>query len=109
MYGAYVHTPTEVSKSAYKARLQSFGMDPFPVANQSPQQTREVLTTGLNKLAAAIDAQGGSNGHVIGDTLTFADIAAAAYVEWFLVNTKESDHILAANGGRWKKLLEDLK
>jgi glutathione S-transferase len=75
----------------------------------SADEKRGVLTGALDRLAAALDAQGGINGHLIGDSLTFADVAAAAYVEWFTVITNEADHVLSNNGGRWKELLAEVK
>jgi glutathione S-transferase len=57
----------------------------------------------------ALDAQGGMNGHFVGDSITFADLAAAAYVEWFMALSEEPEYILALNGGRWKRLLGEIR
>jgi glutathione S-transferase len=74
----------------------------------SREEKRAILTSAFDRLAVALDAQGGSSGHFIGDSPTFADVAVAAYVEWAVVTTGEAEHVLESNGGRWKKLLAEV-
>jgi glutathione S-transferase len=99
----------KASQALYEERLLSMGADLSSVERLSPAEKRARVAAGLDRLAAAIDAQGGQGDHVIGDSITFADVAVAAYIEFFRVSTDESEHILTLNGGRWKRLLDDIK
>jgi hypothetical protein len=38
-----------------------------------------------------------------------ADLAVAAFVEFFRMSTGESEYILTLNGGRWKRLLDEIR
>jgi glutathione S-transferase len=100
---------SEPSKSAYAARLRGFGLDVTTLKKTSAAEQREVLAAALDRLAAALNAQGGTNGHFFGDSISFADLAAAAYVECFMVVADEPQYILTLNGGRWKRLLDEIK
>jgi class 3 adenylate cyclase len=84
-------------------------MDLSTVERMSRQEKQDLLSTVFNRLAGVLDAQNGKGDRVIGDNVTFADVTAAACVQWFLVFTEESEHILTLNGGRWKRLLEIVK
>jgi glutathione S-transferase len=106
-YAVY-HAMNEPSKSAYAARLRGFGLDVTTLKKTSPEEQREVLTAALERLAAALDAQRGTNGHFIGDSITFADLAALAYVECFMVVADEPENILPKVGGRWKRLSDEI-
>jgi glutathione S-transferase len=99
----------KASQAVYDERLQRLGADIASVEHMSAAEKRARLEAGLGRLAAAIDAEGGQGGHVVGDSITFADIAVAAFIEFFRVCTDEGEHILTLNGGRWKKLLDQIK
>jgi glutathione S-transferase len=103
------HSLSEPSKSAYAARMRVFGLDLATQEKKPAAEQRALVSAALDRLAAALDAQGGTNGHFVGDSVTFADFAAAAYVEWFMALSDEGEYILALNGGRWKRLLDEVK
>jgi glutathione S-transferase len=96
-------------QALYDERLPGMGIDLGTVERMSAEEKRARVTAGLGRLAAAVDAQGGQGGHVIGNSITFADLAVAAFVEFFRVGTDEGEHILTLDGGRWKKLLDEIK
>jgi glutathione S-transferase len=97
----------EASRALHATRMAN--LDLASVERMSAEEKRARVTAGLGRLAAAVDAQGGQGGHVIGDSITFADLAVAAFVEFFRVGTDEGEHILTLDGGRWKKLLDEIK
>jgi glutathione S-transferase len=97
----------EASRALHATRMANLDLD--GVERMSAEEKRARVTAGLGRLAAAVDAQGGQGGHVIGDSITFADLAVAAFVEFFRVGTDEGEHILTLDGGRWKKLLDEIK
>jgi glutathione S-transferase len=93
----------------YAARIRGYGLDLATQEKRAAAEQRALVSAALDRLAAALDAQGGTNGHFIGDSITFANLAAAAYVEWFMAVSDEGEYILALNGGRWKRLLGEIK
>jgi glutathione S-transferase len=99
----------EPSKSVYAARIRGYGLDLATQEKRAAAEQRALVSAALDRLAEALDAQGGTNGHFVGDSVTFADLAAAAYVEWFMALSDEPEYILALNGGRWKRLLGEIK
>jgi glutathione S-transferase len=99
----------KASQALYDERLPSMGVDLGTVAQMSAEEKSARVKAGLDRLAAAIDAQGGQGGHVFGDSITFADLAVASFVEFFRVCTDEGEPVLTLDGGRWKKLLDEIK
>jgi glutathione S-transferase len=97
----------EASRAVHATRMAN--LDLGAVERMTPAEKRARVEAGLGRLAAAVDAQGGQGGHVIGNSITFADLAVAAFVEFFRVGTDEGEHILTLDGGRWKKLLDEIK
>jgi glutathione S-transferase len=97
----------EASQALHATRMGN--LDLSIVERMTPAEKRARLEAGLGRLAAAIDAQGGQGGHVVGNSITFADLAVAAFIEFFRVGTDEGEHILTLDGGRWKKLLDEIK
>jgi glutathione S-transferase len=97
------------SQAIFDVRLPAMGVDLGAIERLSAEEKRARVAAGLDGLATAIDAQGGQGGHVVGDSITFADLAVAAFVEFFRVSTGEREHILTLNGGRWKRLLDEIR
>jgi glutathione S-transferase len=99
----------ERSQAWWAARMRGNGVDITTLERQPAAEQRELITPALDRLAAALDAQGGTNGHFAGDSITFADLAAAAFVKWFMVVSDDAEYVLTVNGGRWKGLLDEIK
>jgi hypothetical protein len=64
------------------------------VRKKTSAKQRKLLSAAFELLAAAHDGQGGTNGHFIGDGISFANIAITAYVEWLLVHSDEVEYVL---------------
>jgi glutathione S-transferase len=108
IYTVY-HALSEPSKTFYEGQMQAFGLNIATMEKKSSAEQQELISAALYRLAAALDAEGGTNGHFIGDSITFADLAAAAYIKWFTVISDEAEYVMTLNGGRWKRLLDEIK
>ena len=67
----------------------------------------------LGKVAELIERTSNGGEYVMGDTLTYADIALASYIIWirntFGRESEEWRDVSSWHGGKWAKVLENLK
>jgi glutathione S-transferase len=90
-----------------KTRAKRFGKEVFEETKIKGEARREKLArleTGLESISGLYKLNEKGN-YVMGETLSFADIAVASLMMWFSLNLAEWKEMQEWHGGRWGKSL----
>jgi glutathione S-transferase len=110
LYNSWVEL-SDRSKPAFERLMRDkFGAAPFAEWPVPTDQQFEGFEASMARVAEALDKNGSRNGYFVGESITYADLAVGAHIEWFrrMLATEQFERLLEMNQGRWKKLLDEL-